>query len=109
SKPAIGRGRASFRRMASGRPEGRWSRLSMAPSDDLEAAHLAWASALLERYGVLVRETVELDPWAPPWRDLAPWLARAEMKGELRRGYFVEGLSGVQYATAEVVEELARA
>ena len=57
---------------------------------------------------MLARETVELDPWAPPWRDLAPWLARAEMRGELRRGYFVEGLSGVQYATAEVVEELAR-
>ena len=60
----------------------------------------AWPgpSALLERYGVLTRETAALDPWAPPWRDLAPWLARAELRGEVRRGYFVEGLSGVQYA-----------
>ncbi len=57
---------------------------------------------------MLSRETVELDPWAPPWRDLAPWLARAELKGELRRGYFVEGLSGVQYAEPGAIEGLAR-
>ena len=57
---------------------------------------------------MLCRETAAADPWAPPWRDLAPWLTRAEMRGEIRRGYFVEGLSGVQYATAETAEALAR-
>jgi ATP-dependent Lhr-like helicase len=109
SRSTLARGRASLRRTASRRPEGRWSIVSNEPIDDLEGAHLAWASALLDRYGVLSRETVELDPWAPPWRDLAPWLARAEMKGELRRGYFVEGLSGVQYAEPETVQLLADA
>ena len=68
---------------------------------------MAWAAAMLDRYGVLARETVALDPWAPPWRELVPWLARAEWRGEIRRGYFVEGLSGVQYATDEVARELA--
>ena len=109
SSPSPGRGRPSLRRTESRRPEGRWSASSAASMDDPESAHLAWASALLDRYGVLSRETVEVDPWAPPWRDLVPWLARAEMRGELRRGYFVEGLSGVQYAEAETVEGLARA
>jgi ATP-dependent Lhr-like helicase len=109
SKPSPGRGRPSLRRSASNRPEGRWSTPSPVLLDDPEAGYLAWASALLGRYGVLSRETVELDPWGPPWRDLAPWLARSEMRGELRRGYFVEGLSGVQYAEAEAVEGLARA
>ncbi len=101
-------GRAPFRRTAGRAPEGRWSLIPPSPASVPEAAHLAWASALLERYGVLARETAELDPWAPPWRDLAPWLARAEIRGELRRGYFVEGLSGVQYAAPEAVEGLAR-
>ncbi len=111
ARPTLGRSRPSIRRTASRRPEGRWSILAEAPSPpgDPEAAYLGWASALLDRYGVLARETVEVDPWAPPWRDLAPWLGRAELRGELRRGYFVEGLSGVQYATAEAVEGLARA
>ena len=108
---SLGRGRPSFRRTASRRPEGRWG-LVAEPSPaaaDPESSALAWASALLDRYGVLSRETAEADPWAPPWRDLAPWLDRAEMRGELRRGYFVEGLSGVQYAEPEAIEGLASA
>jgi ATP-dependent Lhr-like helicase len=103
----LGHIRPRFRRTASARPEGRWSRLSDVDSDP-EAAHLAWAAALVERYGVLSRETAALDPWAPPWRDLAHWLARAELRGELRRGYFVEGLSGVQYATDEAASALTQ-
>jgi ATP-dependent Lhr-like helicase len=106
-RPGVGRARPSLRRTATNRPEGRWSRLADAGSDS-ETALLAWAAALLERYGVLARETAALDPWAPPWRDLAPWLTRAELRGDLRRGYFVEGLSGVQYASDEAAEELTR-
>src|SRR5262249_6178545 len=68
----------------------------------------AWCSVLLDRYGVLTRETAGMDLWAPPWKDLAVCLARAELRGEVRRGYFVEGLSGVQYASAETAAELSR-
>jgi ATP-dependent Lhr-like helicase len=106
-RPSLGRIRPSLRRPVSSRPEGRWSRLAEIEAD-AETAALAWAAALLERYGVLTRETAALDPWAPAWRDLVPWLARAELRGELRRGYFVEGLSGVQYALSETADELAR-
>jgi ATP-dependent Lhr-like helicase len=102
-RPRLG----SFRRLASTRPEGRWSLLLPSEADP-EASALAWASALLGRYGVLARETAEFDPWAPPWRELYPHLSRAELRGELRRGYFVEGLSGVQYALPEAADALAR-
>jgi ATP-dependent Lhr-like helicase len=106
-RPSLGLVRPSLRRPVSNRPEGRWSRLAPVESDE-ESAALAWGAVLLERYGVLTRETAALDPWAPSWRDLATWLSRAELRGELRRGYFVEGLSGVQYALAETADELAR-
>jgi ATP-dependent Lhr-like helicase len=39
---------------------------------------------------------------------MAGLLARAELRGELRRGYFVEGLSGVQYARDEDAAGLSR-
>ncbi len=104
-RPRLG----SFRRPASVRPEGRWSAIEDDPVAYPEASLLAWASVLLDRHGVLARETVALDPWAPPWRDLQPVLARSELRGELRRGYFVEGLSGVQYALPEAAESLGRA
>jgi ATP-dependent Lhr-like helicase len=103
----IGPGRLS-RRPASGRPEGRWSRIDAdrrGTASELRAQ--AWASVLIERYGVLTRETAALDPWAPPWRELVVSLSRAELRGEVRRGYFVEGLSGVQYATSEAADALA--
>ncbi len=95
------------RRTVAGQAEGRWSRLA-APSDDPEAVLMAWTGSLLDRYGVLTREMVALEPSAPAWSELAPILARAEWRGELRRGYFVEGLSGLQYATEEAASELAR-
>ena len=54
---------------------------------------LRWAEVLMDRYGVLTREVVALEPSAPSWAQLAPLLSRAEWRGEIRRGYFVEGLS----------------
>jgi ATP-dependent helicase Lhr and Lhr-like helicase len=95
------------RRSLTARPEGRWSRLG-GGSGDAESRLLAWAGILVERYGVLSREMVALEPSAPSWADLAPLLSRSEWRGELRRGYFVEGLSGVQYSSEEAAADLAR-
>ncbi len=95
-------------RTVGGQPEGRWSAFRLTDQADPETRALAWASALLDRYGVLCRETAGQDPWAPPWRELYPWLDRAELRGDVRRGYLVEGLSGVQYATEETITELSR-
>ena len=89
------------------RAEGRWSRLDPRAADP-ESGLLAWAGVLLERYGVLTREVVASEASAPSWADLAPLLGRAEWRGEIRRGYFVEGLSGVQYALEEAALELGR-
>ncbi len=94
------------RRSISTPPEGRWSRPT-APAGDAESRLMAWAWALVERYGVLSREVVALEPSAPGWAELAPLLSRCEWRGELRRGFFVEGLSGVQYASADAAAELA--
>jgi ATP-dependent Lhr-like helicase len=43
-----------------------------------------------------------------PWPIVAAELQRMEMRGDIRRGYFVEGLSGMQFATPAAVEELRR-
>ena len=107
SSRTLGSSRRSTRRPRSDRPEGRWSLLPVGVEADEEAL-LGWASVLFERYGVLTRETVAIDSWAPAWRVLAPALDRAEWRGEVRRGYFVEGLSGVQYVKAEAADDLAR-
>src|SRR5204862_6579822 len=95
-----------LRRARLDRPEGRWSLLPWgSPDTDTRALHQA--AMLLERYGVVARELALLDPWLLPWRVLYEVFSRLESAGEVRRGYFVEGLSGAQFALPEAVKRLA--
>lgn len=67
----------------------------------------AWARILLARWGVVSRETLDAeDPAVVRWSDVAPVFARMEMRGDLRRGEFVEGRGPMQYAEPDAVEEL---
>jgi ATP-dependent helicase Lhr and Lhr-like helicase len=43
------------------------------------------------------------------WGELSDQLSRMEMRGEVRRGYFIKGLSGVQYALPQAIESLRAA
>ena len=54
----------------------------------------------------MARELALLDPWLLPWRVLYEVLSRMELAGEVRRGYFVEGLSGAQFALPEAAQLL---
>jgi ATP-dependent Lhr-like helicase len=40
------------------------------------------------------------------WRDIYHQLKRLEFRGEVRRGYFVKGLGGAQFAVPDAVERL---
>ncbi|MBI3407961.1 MAG: DEAD/DEAH box helicase [Planctomycetes bacterium] len=90
-------------------PEGRWSLIAWGQPDP-ETAAFAQARLLLERYGIVARELALMDVGLLPWRVLYEVLSRLELTGEVRRGYFVEGLSGAQFAlpeAARVLQELA--
>jgi ATP-dependent Lhr-like helicase len=106
SRSASRRGvRFSSRRPSQQRAEGRWSLIGWGHPDPEERAVLL-AGLLLYRYGVVARELALLDPWMLPWRSLYEVLTRMELSGEVRRGYFVEGLSGAQFALPEAADML---
>ncbi|MBI3077580.1 MAG: hypothetical protein HYY85_11465, partial [Deltaproteobacteria bacterium] len=86
--------------------QGRWSLLPQGPEGDTEERTEAWAYLLLERYGVVFRELAGLEAAAPAWRELVWTYRRLEYSGRLRRGLFVEGVSGEQYALPGAVELL---
>jgi ATP-dependent Lhr-like helicase len=87
------------------RGAGRWSLVPWGqPDAESHAIHMA--AQLLQRYGIAARELALLDPWMPPWRVLYEVLTRMELAGGLRRGYFVEGLSGAQFALPEAARLL---
>ncbi|MCS6785457.1 MAG: DEAD/DEAH box helicase [Thiobacillaceae bacterium] len=89
---------------------GRWyltAELIPSSTDAAEQA-LAWAELLLARYGLVCRETVRAEQIPVTWSVLRQVLQAMEDRGRVRRGYFVEGLSGTQYARAGAVESLRR-
>ena len=61
---------------------------------------------LLARYGVVTRETLNNETGAWEWGLIYRELQRLEIRGEVRRGLFVQGLPGLQFALPEVVEQL---
>ncbi|MGI8424522.1 MAG: DEAD/DEAH box helicase [Chloroflexota bacterium] len=64
------------------------------------------ARLLLERWGVVSKACLEREAACFSWDALYPVLARLEVRGEVRRGYFVEGLPGAQFALPQAVEQL---
>jgi ATP-dependent Lhr-like helicase len=80
---------------------GRWSALGEDDALSPEERDEARAHLLLARYGVVARELAHGD-----WSTLRHTLLRMEYGGEVVRGYFVEGLSGEQYALADALPRL---
>jgi ATP-dependent Lhr-like helicase len=67
------------------------------------------AELLLERYGVLTREQVLAEGIKGGFAMLYDTLAKLETLGVCRRGYFVEGMGGAQFALPGAVERLRSA
>jgi ATP-dependent helicase Lhr and Lhr-like helicase len=63
----------------------------------------------LERYGVVTRDWWRRERPNIPWRSIYHELKRMEFRGEVRRGYFVEGLAGAQFALPGAVDALRAA
>jgi len=85
---------------------GRWSilhRNNTPPNvnDQALIEEVAWA--LLKRYGVVFKRLLEREGMALPWRVLLRFYHRLEMRGEVRGGRFVAGISGEQFALPEAI------
>jgi ATP-dependent Lhr-like helicase len=73
-------------------------------SEDDRAA--AVAERWLARYGVVSRDVWRRERPAISWRSIYRQLKRLEFRGDARRGYFVRGLSGMQFALPSALELL---
>ncbi|MEM7310075.1 MAG: DEAD/DEAH box helicase [Planctomycetota bacterium] len=87
---------------------GRWSLVSSLLArgvSDTERS-LARVQSLLERYGVVSREAAVAEEIPGGWGPLYRVLRTMEESGRVRRGYFVEGLSGAQFASPGAADRL---
>ncbi len=112
---------AARRRTARGRPRpgrltrlgppaaaGRWSAVAPLLEPRPGATELAHARALalLERHGVLTRESVLAEGVEGGFAGVYGVLRALEERGAVRRGYFVDGLGAAQFALPGAVDRL---
>ncbi len=101
--------RFSSRRAGAGATvQGRWSLTAELFSDApaIGPRQRAQAELMLERYGIVTRETVLAEGVPGGFSTLYAELGNLELLGTARRGYFVEGLGGAQFALPGAVERL---
>ncbi len=115
-RPSVGRSRFAGRhRRSSGaqsQVQGRWSLTDTVfrgaaegPSGAVERRR-ALAELLLERYGIVTREQVLAEGIKGGFALLYDTFANLETLGICRRGYFIEGMGGAQFALPGAVERL---
>ena len=87
---------------------GRWSLVSdlLRPAASTTEHLHAMAGALLQRYGVLTREAALAESISGGFAALYPVLRAMEEAGKIRRGYFIDGLGGLQFALPGAVDRL---
>jgi ATP-dependent Lhr-like helicase len=94
---------------------GRWSlvaelfgppRAGVSPDVVATERAAALASALLERYGVVCGAAARAESLAGGFGAVYPVLRAMEEAGRVRRGWFVDGLDGAQFAAPGVVDRL---
>ncbi|WP_439645560.1 Lhr family helicase, partial [Janibacter limosus] len=103
-RPRLGRATLPQR---SGPPRvaGRWSALPRAETDPTVRLH-ATAEGLLDRHGVVTRGAVVAEEVQGGFAVVHRVLGAAEEAGQVRRGYFIEGLGASQFAVPGAVDEV---
>jgi len=97
------------RRLVPPSADGRWTLVGITD----RATPTAWAAAiteqLLTRHGVVARDVTSVEPLPGGFSAVYPVLKRLEETGRVRRGYFVAGLGGAQFAQPGAVDLLRAA
>jgi len=93
---------------AAAQVQGRWSLTQPLLRGDVDpvARRRALGELLLERYGILTREQVLAEGVPGGFSAIYSELSQLETIGVARRGYFLEGLGGAQFALPGAVERL---
>jgi ATP-dependent helicase Lhr and Lhr-like helicase len=100
--------RRPLMRLVPPRASGRWSLVAglREPAPPATERLHALCNVLLQRHGVLTREAALAEGVPGGFAALYPVLRAMEEAGRIRRGYFVDGLGGSQFALPGAVDRL---
>ncbi len=81
---------------------GRWELAWPVVEDDLQKLIDRW----FNRYGLLSRDTLSMERTAFSWNEIYEALKQREYGGAILRGYFIQGISGIQFMLPKAYQSL---
>jgi len=81
---------------------GRWYRVS--GTEDKIPGIYGHINYLLDRYGIICKDTANLERGLFSWSEIYTWLKDNEFTSGIKRGYYVSGLSAIQFARDRDIE-----
>jgi ATP-dependent helicase Lhr and Lhr-like helicase len=83
---------------------GRWYRTGGSISSHTDIELPAYINELLDRYGIISRDITVCEKGRYKWSEIYTWLKNNEFNSGIKRGFYVSGLSGIQFARDRDIE-----
>jgi ATP-dependent Lhr-like helicase len=103
-KSANAKARSKKRAIAFKAEMGRWETAPSIKQISIED----YIVLLLKRYGIVSKEIFQYERSQNIWNDAYEILKQWEYTGRVSRGYFVEGMSGIQFMMLEEIQKLSK-
>ena len=85
---------------------GRWTVIQWSKSTNDTVQLQYYVNMLLDRYGIISKEIISYENPAVKWTDIYEFLKQNEFFSGVKRGLFIDKISGIQYAKDEFIESL---
>lgn len=85
---------------------GRWYRTAASAFAGETQGKPGFIRSLLDRHGLISKEVVDTEKSLYNWSELYSWLKNNEFTSGIKRGFYVEGLSGIQFARDNDIEHI---
>jgi len=83
---------------------GRWSKTSGYGDNEAVGSIAGYVNILLDRYGIVSKEIVNKEKYGFNWTETYTWLKNNELASGIKRGYYISGLSGIQFMRDRDIE-----
>lgn len=83
---------------------GRWSRADNSDDSGVCGSIAGYINTLLDRYGIVAKEIVNKEKCGFSWTEVYTWLKNNELVSGIKRGFYVSGLSAIQFMRDRDIE-----
>lgn len=83
---------------------GRWYKTTGCVFDRAKRALPDYIHEILDRYGIISKDIMDCEKGHFRWSEILTWLKNNEFNSGIKRGFYVSGLSGIQFTRDKEIE-----